>query len=77
MEEKLECSVQKVCHTLHENRKAEERKMTDELQKLCALQDSFTEFKDSLEKDNLPNTSKAFKKIHTYECQVAPTDNWT
>ena len=62
MEEKLECSVQKVCNTLHENRKAEEQKLADELQKLCALQDTFTELKDSLEKENLPNTSKAFKK---------------
>ena len=36
--------------------------MADELQKLCALQDTFTELKDSLEKENLPHSSKAFKK---------------
>ena len=62
MEEKLECSVQKVCNTLQESRKAEEQKMADELQKLCALQDTFVELKDSLEKENLPHTSKAFNK---------------
>ena len=62
MEEKIECSVQKVCNTLQEKRKAEEQKMTDELQDLCALQDTFVELKDSLEKENLPHTSKAFNK---------------
>ena len=62
MQEKLNNAFQEKCEELDEAKGLQEKNMTDELQNLCTLQDTFIQLRDSLEKESLPCTKKAFEK---------------
>ena len=62
VQEKLNNAFQEKCEELDEAKKLQEKNMTDELQNLCTLQDTFIQLRDSLEKESVPCTKKAFEK---------------
>ena len=62
VEEKLQNAFKNASQEFHLHRKLQEKKISDELQNLSALQETLMQINDGLDKENLPLSSNAFKK---------------
>ena len=62
VEEKLQNGFKNTSQEFHLQRKLQEKKISDELQNLSALQETLMQINDGLDKENLPPSSNAFKK---------------
>ena len=70
IQEELNDAFQETCQKLDEAKNIQEKNMTDELQNLCTLQDTFIQLRDGLENENLPHSKKAFEKYEGMDAKM-------
>ena len=70
MQEQLQNAYEQTIQQFNMHKMLQEKKISDELQNLIALQETFIQIKNSVDKENLPPTSRVFMKYEGMQDKI-------